>query len=256
MPRRDHKNLSLRAIQESLRSEQMGQFGFSRSNLPSKLDAAHRPSEGPRRRNGPGRVHPMSLTVEEQKARESLVKMRAQRSKYENNVETVPPLQHRAHLSSVNHPSFLTSNLDREMAQRQLRYNSLSPQEQDQQEAWAQQQLNALRGHGLCAMGWPWVRIPGNAYRCEGMEHLVIDELLAEGKGGHYVMAHGTAIDNPSWAGPFYGNEMWEYLYGPGAGPPPPGHWGGGWMGFPLGDPRRNGGQGFGGRVQIGKFKR
>lgn len=83
--------------------------------------------------------------------------------------------------------SFLQSNLDRSMAARQTRINSLPPDEKQKQDEWA---LQYLAMSGSCVAGYAWVRVdePGKTpgYRCMGFNHFVSDELIAEGKGGHF----------------------------------------------------------------------
>ena len=57
----------------------------------------------------------------------------------------------------------------------------------------------------------------GGAYRCEGLYHLVSDELLAEGKGGIYALDFEVSnTHNPVWLGPLYGDQIIEYNGGPG----------------------------------------
>jgi hypothetical protein len=104
-----------------------------------------------------------------------------------------------------DHASLLRTQHDQEMAQRQLRIEALSRGEREEQERWAQAQL-MLRGS--CHRGFQWIRVPGG-YRCEGHNHAVTDELLAEGRGGWYerdqVLFRVRGIER--WLGPVYSQE-------------------------------------------------
>jgi hypothetical protein len=71
------------------------------------------------------------------------------------------------------------------------------PDQREPQEMWAQKQLE-MGVKKYCVQGLAWGRVKG-AYRCEGMEHLITDELLVEGKGGCYVMAVGAKLSGPVW---------------------------------------------------------
>jgi len=82
------------------------------------------------------------------------------------------------------------SDLDAKMATRQLKYETLSGREREEQEAWAQKQLEGAK----CKMGYPFIRETGG-YRCctvtpgDGW-HFVPDALVAEGKNRQYVLKH------------------------------------------------------------------
>ncbi|RFU34973.1 hypothetical protein B7463_g1368, partial [Scytalidium lignicola] len=90
--------------------------------------------------------------------------------------------------------SIYKSALDQQMASRQTQIDTLSPDERKKQEEWAQTQLNIV---GVCVAGFLWDRVDGG-YRCRGGNHLVTDELLAEGHGGYLSY---TAF---GWTGPYY----------------------------------------------------
>jgi len=77
----------------------------------------------------------MSLTEQEQDSQRSLVKLRT--SRWKHNINTVRPLKS----SSLDFPSLLMTELDRQLASRQLQFDSLPSLEKQRQEAWAQQQL-------------------------------------------------------------------------------------------------------------------
>jgi hypothetical protein len=107
------------------------------------------------------------------------------------------------------HESLLKTQHDREMAQRQLRIETLNRQEREEQERWAQEQL-MLRG--ACIRGFQWVRVEGG-YMCAGENHAVTDELLAEGKGGYYVRDYlRDPRETIKWLGPVHSREECEQL--------------------------------------------
>ncbi|KAH8661492.1 hypothetical protein BGZ60DRAFT_530445 [Tricladium varicosporioides] len=123
--------------------------------------------------------------------------------------------------------SVFQSQYDIEMAQKQTRMETLTPQEKQQQEQWAQSQLNTNASVGACIMGFTWyrqsVKIEGimtGGYRCHGGSHFVSDKLLATGQGGYYTrlniewilgemrkdmyLPHQLPIPDVPWVGPFY----------------------------------------------------
>lgn len=99
---------------------------------------------------------------------------------------------------------------DVQMAARQVRYDELSVQDRSEQEVWAQSQLKQIVGR--CPQSFGWIRETGG-YRCGGGDHLVTDELLAEGKGRYYEsgrrdMVSGLKpdlrlLDGSTWLGPY-----------------------------------------------------
>ncbi|KAK0121120.1 hypothetical protein ONS96_011302 [Cadophora gregata f. sp. sojae] len=102
-----------------------------------------------------------------------------------------------------------TSEHDRKMATRQLRIDTLSEVELQEQEEWAQKRLLESQA---CPAGWGWQRYTApegysqfNGYRCYGgaSTHLVSHELLAEGKNRLYQLDPFT-----NWAGPFDAEEV------------------------------------------------
>jgi hypothetical protein len=70
---------------------------------------------------------------------------------------------------------------------------------EERPEAWAQKQLKLS---ATCVAGFTWRRTNGG-YRCEGVNHLVTDELLTEGKGVYYAGYIGSPFGGIR--GPFYG---------------------------------------------------
>ncbi|CZR61329.1 uncharacterized protein PAC_11225 [Phialocephala subalpina] len=96
-------------------------------------------------------------------------------------------------------PSFAKSTLntskDKEMAKRQSKIESLSLKERAEQEKWAQAQL---RSQPACPTGKAWKRTKGG-YQCEAKGHVVMDEMLAEGKG---AVCFFDVINNPGTDGP------------------------------------------------------
>jgi hypothetical protein len=85
------------------------------------------------------------------------------------------------------------------MAERQIRYESLPPDQQVKQESWAQ---SFLKRAGRCPQDYGWQRVEGIGYQCEGLTHLITDALIAEGKGGFMVLRQ----KNPYFPamGPYY----------------------------------------------------
>lgn len=107
----------------------------------------------------------------------------------------------------VGFNSTFRSQQDMQMASRQTQYDQLSPQDRNEQEAWAQTQLG--QNSGRCPQRYEWIRQSGG-YRCGGGTHFVTDALLAEGKGRYYkpnvVKGVKTTLrlqDGSSWSGPF-----------------------------------------------------
>ena len=100
---------------------------------------------------------------------------------------------------------------DKKMATRQLKIEKLSDKDLEEQEAWA---LEKLIESGRCPQNWGWGRYTApagyekyNGYRCCGSSqpgarhvHMISHELLAEGKGGLYILSFLTNW----WDGPFY----------------------------------------------------
>jgi hypothetical protein len=78
----------------------------------------------------------------------------------------------------------------------------MAPKEREEQEQWAQSQLRQM--DTKCPLGFDWGRIPGG-YRCmpDGKPgiHKVTDQLIAEGKGGVYLLSLDMQT---KWEGPFY----------------------------------------------------
>jgi hypothetical protein len=98
--------------------------------------------------------------------------------------------------------SVFTKPEDQKMATRQTAYATLSPAEQAKQNTWAQSMINrSIR----CPQGYDWNRNhqnPGpSGYQCAGGHHFVTDNLLAEGKGGVFLVQGGTM---EPWWGPYY----------------------------------------------------
>lgn len=80
--------------------------------------------------------------------------------------------------------SFLVTPEDLKMASRQTRIETLPPREREAQEKWAQTQIKAT---GQCPEGYGWDRRPGG-YQCLGGGHGMLDENLADGFGGVYLL--------------------------------------------------------------------
>lgn len=84
---------------------------------------------------------------------------------------------------------FLRSSHDQRMASRQINIANLTPPDRQEQETWAQQQLQS--GAGNCIAGYAWVRNENSSglrgYECRGGQYFVTDDLLAEGQGRYYI---------------------------------------------------------------------
>jgi hypothetical protein len=111
--------------------------------------------------------------------------------------------------------SLFINQSEAKMASRQTQYESLPPDQQAKQESWAQ---SFLKREGRCPQDYGWQRVEGIGYQCEGLNHLVTDELIAEGKGGFMVLRE----ENPYFPamGPYYemAGRPWWFKY---AGPEP-----------------------------------
>ncbi|KAF4636452.1 hypothetical protein G7Y89_g1638 [Cudoniella acicularis] len=118
--------------------------------------------------------------------------------------------------------SVFTSTYDLKMAAKQAKYGNLSRDEKVKQDQWAK---GYLENFGVCVMGVPWKR-DGRGYVCEGYNHYISDELIAEGKGrflsrqnieeGPYLVKgrHAARGDYKNWFGPYYRDELLASKYG------------------------------------------
>jgi hypothetical protein len=109
--------------------------------------------------------------------------------------------------------SLFINQSEAKMASRQTQYESLPPEQRAKQESWAQSFLKRV---GRCPQDFGWQRVEGIGYQCEGLNHLVTDELIAEGKGGFMVLRE----ENPYFPamGPYYeiaGRPGWFKYAGP-----------------------------------------
>jgi len=108
-------------------------------------------------------------------------------------------------------PSKRRTNNSKEMASRQLRFDSLSGTEQEEQEAWAKEQIAIS---GSCADGYEWCRVKGG-YRCRAGGHAMTDQLLADGKRAYYKNTFGSRstgkriieLDGETFDGPYPGKK-------------------------------------------------
>ncbi len=151
-----------------------------KSTLPSRLDTLHRENRSSKRDTTGQSNIPSNLDG----------------SKNEDEISTKTAFR---------------SQHDIEMATRQTKYESLTPQEQKKQEEWAQEKIQTL---GPCPQGFRWSRIPCG-YHCQGGAHWMSDEMLAEGKGGFFILDDST----PYWMQKSgsnrltYGGSMLEIFY-------------------------------------------
>jgi hypothetical protein len=109
--------------------------------------------------------------------------------------------------------SLFINQSEAKMASRQTQYESLPPEQRAKQETWAQ---SFLKREGRCPQDFGWQRVEGIGYQCEGLNHLITDELVAEGKGGFMVLRE----ENPYFPamGPYYemaGRPGWFKYAGP-----------------------------------------
>lgn len=96
--------------------------------------------------------------------------------------------------------STLTKPKDAEMASKQTKYDSLSRAEKSQQDSWVAQKHKQF---APCPQQWPFKRVE-DGYQCEGGYHFQCDELIAEGKGGMWMVPNHLDGDfNTRW-GPYY----------------------------------------------------
>ncbi|KAG0648635.1 hypothetical protein D0Z07_5089 [Hyphodiscus hymeniophilus] len=137
----------------------------------------------------------------------SLVKTRG--GSVRHNMGSIPTRTQKSAYSATTVQSMLRSTHDIQMASRQTRIDSLPPAERQKQETWAQEQLR--RNAGNCVAGFAWGRI-GGGYRCHGGRHMVTDKLLEEGKGGRYSASVDSGRSDPTWEGPFYGEDIMAHL--------------------------------------------
>jgi hypothetical protein len=110
-----------------------------------------------------------------------------------------------AHTTSSTPPDWAKSVLadpnDQRMASRQTRYSSMAPAEQRAQNAWAQ---GIIMGTGVCPQDFGWQRVEPHGYQCLGKHHLITDELLAQGRGGLWLVPAGKACKMDVRWGPYY----------------------------------------------------
>jgi hypothetical protein len=124
-----------------------------------------------------------------------------------SQISTAEPSSHDAASRSRAHKSMYITAFDQKMASRQPQIDSLPPEERKKQESWARAQLKLS---GTCISGFTWRRVKGG-YICNGTNHMVTDELLAEGKGGYHTRNRcmTTGRSGRDWIGPTYPGDMW-----------------------------------------------
>jgi len=127
-------------------------------------------------------------------------------SKYKRENEGMTYPAHTGANTKSMAPSFARSvfkdSSDARMASRQTHFASLTPKEQTRQNMWAQTMIQRINP---CPQGYEWNRIDApSGYHCIGRNHFISDELLAEGKGGIFVVPGGKIKKmDPLW-GPYY----------------------------------------------------
>jgi len=68
----------------------------------------------------------------------------------------------------------------------------MNPEEKKEQDKWVQK--NVFDKSAPCPRGFTWERVPGSrshGYICNGGNHLVTDEMIADGRGGFWVLPYG-----------------------------------------------------------------
>ncbi|KUJ19437.1 uncharacterized protein LY89DRAFT_545211, partial [Mollisia scopiformis] len=93
--------------------------------------------------------------------------------------------------------SVYTNPKDEKMASRQPMIEDMHGPEKKEQEEWA---AKTLRLTGACPDAFSWRRVKGG-YHCKGEHHFVTDDLMAENKGGVYLI--GGDLETERW-GPYY----------------------------------------------------
>jgi hypothetical protein len=130
------------------------------------------------------------------------------RTQLNRDHSTRPSQSHHHKQESSHAPSILRTDLDETMASRQARIQTLAPVERQEQEQWAQKQIQLT---GACVGKFAWTRVEGG-YRCGSGNCKVTDELLAEGKGGYLTAYPHIRSRHPdlfgekgiTWLGPEY----------------------------------------------------
>jgi hypothetical protein len=77
----------------------------------------------------------------------------------------------------------------------------MAPAEQRAQNVWAQE---IIKGTGVCPQDFGWERVEPYGYQCLGKHHLITDELLAQGRGGLWLVPAGKAGKMDTRWGPYY----------------------------------------------------
>lgn len=81
-------------------------------------------------------------------------------------------------------PSKTRTPKDQKRALKQLNYDKLSKEEQEEQLEWLKVEMQKYAS--VCPWKFGWNRIKGG-FRCSGPYHVVTDEQIAKGKGGCYM---------------------------------------------------------------------
>jgi len=112
-------------------------------------------------------------------------------------------------LAPVNSITTLANPRDIQMASRQTHFASLGAIEQAQQNSWAQTQIHTF---APCPEGFHFKRV-GNGYICNGGHHFICDELLAEGKGGLWILPDSEKTEKEHRWGPYYAEQGRKDLF-------------------------------------------
>jgi len=95
-------------------------------------------------------------------------------------------------MAPPNVKSIYTNPKDAERAAKQTRYNSMNAEEKKEQDKWVQK--NVFDKSAPCPSGYTWERVPGHrsdGYICNGGNHLVTDAMIADGRGGFWILPLG-----------------------------------------------------------------
>jgi hypothetical protein len=145
----------------------------------------------------------VGLTRRENRIRD-LIESRGQRCYLEYPSGIIPTFSSIGDRSSPAEKNTLLTDRDHTMAARQLHFDTIVGKEYNVQAVWV---VDQLARSGACIIINAWYRIAGG-YRCTVGGCMMTDELIAEGKGGCYSVTTRSGRENPTWAGPFYGDEM------------------------------------------------
>jgi hypothetical protein len=232
-PSREYLDQRTKLIRDQAKGpSQSDRDGSSRngSDQRTKLNRDHstRPSESQRHRDESSRVDVDQRTkLNRDHSRPSQSQQHRNKSSRDDvgqrtkliRDQSRPSQSHYHRQESSHAPSILRANIDETMASRQIRIKTLLPAERQEQERWAQKQIQLT---GACVGNRPWTRVDGG-YRCASGNCKITDELLSEGGGGwvHAMPRITTAFPNLfdeskiTWVGPYYRGHLGNSIQAP-----------------------------------------